>query len=279
MTPFRRRSHSSGSNRGRPAARPLPVLTTGLMATGVFIFAFLPEALQGPAVCLSVEDLSALNLVLVTAARVFVHRDLAHLAIHLGLLGYFGVLLERRLGEGPVMAAVLLGSVLAALISLNLLLEQAAGEGLAGQLIRHPPIGFAGAVAGLMGLFVVEQVLALRSILPGIQSQRPFLKLSAVVGSALITLFLLRVCAARGVSALTPHGCIESWALGGALLGGLGVGMIAAMADGDEDAQGDLPERRKGPTGGAEIKDHPAAWMVWTTCGGRVAAGMQKQRR
>jgi membrane associated rhomboid family serine protease len=251
---------SPGPNGGR-GKRPFPVLTISLIAVGALVFIVLPEAGQSPSACLSVEDLDILNLVLVTVAGVFVHPQAGHLVLHVALLAYFGVLLERRLGSGRPLAAVLLGSVLAALINLNGVLDQGPGIDPAGQLIRLPPVGFAGAVAGLMGLFTGGLVHPLRPMTMGDRSRALWPKPSAAIGAALIALFMLRELAAWG-PAWALIGFLGQGSLAGAFLGGLGVGVVAVVVDRDADSGGLRPEKTEGALVGGNVSRRPAVRMI-----------------
>lgn len=254
-----------GSDRLR---RPFPLLTAGLIAAGALMFFLFPAAGRRPGTFLSVEDLDVMNLALVTVASVWVHPNLAHLALHLGLLGYFGAGLERRLGEGRVLATVLLSSVLAALINLNRLLEQrASGEGL-GPLICHPPIGFAGAVAGLMGLFVADHLTARRS------RPAPFNR-RAAIGSLLSALFALQGWEVGGETIVGWGGIIDRWALGSAFVGGLGVGIATAAVDGDLGCREIGPGEAQPASVGTDIRDRRPVGTTWTALKKKGAAEMR----
>ena len=215
-------------------------MVAGMIAAGMLAFGFFQDALCRGAASLSVYDLGLLNLVLVTAAGVLVHPDAAHLLVHLGLLSFFGVLLERRQGPGRVSAAVLLGSVLAGLIRLNLLLGQGALRDAAIQVVPHPPMGFSGAAAGLMGLFLVTRAWGPR---PKCSRGRHLFRSSPpvlAIGVVLAALFLMRGFSGGPAPAPGVTANIDGWARLAAFAGGLAVGIVTMTADADGDP-GRLP--------------------------------------
>lgn len=210
-----------------------PTITAGLMmVVTVIFFAFPASVTHGPA-GLALDDLGVWNLALVTVAGVLRHADAGHLAFNMVLLGIFGLLLEPRLGRGPILATVVLGSVLSSLISLNLLLSREAFLDAAVRFVRHPPVGTSGAVAGLMGL----------SILPNRRSRWPapsasglsdgLLRPISMALPVLIGLFLLRDFSGSAVTVAGLAGSVDYWAHLGALLGGLIVAAVVGLEDPD----------------------------------------------
>lgn len=215
-----------------------PTITAGLMMVGTITFFIFPASVIHPSACLALDDLGVWNLALVTVAGVLRHADAGHLAFNMVLLGIFGILLEPRLGRGPILATVVLGSVLSSLISLNLLLSREAFLDAAVQFVRHPPVGTSGAVAGLMGL----------SILPNRRWRWPtpsasglsdgLLRPATMALPVLIGLFLLRDFSGSAVTVAGLAGSVDYWAHLGALLGGLIVAAVAGLEDPDS---GGLP--------------------------------------
>ena len=233
---------------GSQVCRPFPILTVGLIVAGALIFCLFPEAGRSAAASLSVDDLGMLNLMLVTVAGIFVHPDAGGLLLHLSLLGFYGILLERCRGTGPVLAAVLLGGVLAGLIRLNLLLASGGVEAPARLMIPNPAIGFSGVVAGLMGLFVMAGAGTAGPEGQGGRWGRWAWHPAGAIGVVMASLFLMRPFAGVPAPAAALALSVDGWAWLSAFAGGLVVGVVVLALDAEADAdpsKGMAPERRR----------------------------------
>ena len=247
MKPSRAASGFSSATGGSRVCRPLPILTVGLLVAGAVTFCTFPEAGRGGTACLPVDDLGMLNLVLLTAAGVFVHPDVGCLLLHLGLLGFYGILMERRWGSGPVLAAVLLGSVLAGLIRLNLLLDPDMVGAPAPLMVTTPAIGFSGVVAGLMGLFVMAGAGTTRTVCQGGRWRRWVRHPVVAIGVVTASLLLMRQFAGVPAPAAALTHSVDGWALLSAFSGGFFVGIVVLALDAEMDAdpsQGMAPEHQ-----------------------------------
>ena len=214
--------------------RPWPAITAGLLTAALSSYALFPATSLESATWLPLEALGLKNLLWVTAAGVLRHPDAFHFGVNWVLLAYFGILLEWRLGSGRVLTTVVLGSVLASLVSLNLML--AGGEGGAAPVhgIRHAPVGISGAVAGLMGLFSVQGRCARR---PRLRSCQPLW----IGGMLLTAAYMLQDFAAGATTVTGIAGTVDYWSHLGAFGGGMAVAAVAAAEDADRGSGRGVP--------------------------------------
>lgn len=140
-----------------PWLKRCPTITAGMTAVCVLLFFMTPESISGRLIYRPYIDSGLPHLMLTTATGVFLHASFSQLVANMLCLLVLGVLLERRLGAWYCITAMILGSVLANLVGLNLMLSRM--DLMDG--VRHlrklswPPAGALGAIAGLMGLWVV----------------------------------------------------------------------------------------------------------------------------
>jgi membrane associated rhomboid family serine protease len=156
-------SAASPSGVGRPVAPTddaggghvirFPVITPTLIAAGTVLFIVLPGSAVDRLSDLSLDHPGLPDLIRVTVVRSLLHANLHHLVMTALTLGVLGFGLEPRIGPARTLAALFLGSVVASLTGLNLLLSQVEMVDNASQVLRWPPDGGTGAAVALMGLW------------------------------------------------------------------------------------------------------------------------------
>jgi len=213
-----------------PRPKRWPLITVGMTVACVVLFFITPEAICDRLVYRPYMDSGLPHLMLTTVTGVFLHASFSQLLANMLCLLVLGGLLERRLGAWYCITAMILGSVLANLVGLNFMLAR---MGLVDG-VRHlrelhwPPAGASGAVAGLLGLWVVfggGQSWS-RRLRPGFGGHASLLRITAAVMIGLWGAGLL-----SGTSSMMGgRGC---WA---GFLGGLVLALVLRLQDDDTDA-------------------------------------------
>lgn len=132
--------------------RQFPRVTMGVIAAGALLFLLLPEAAVDRLSGLNLDEAGLADLIRLTAVRSLLHDSFGHLLANALLLGLLGYRLEPALGAGRTLAVLVLGSCVASLTGLNLLLSQVEVHNGAGRLLHYPPAGGTGALAAFLGL-------------------------------------------------------------------------------------------------------------------------------
>ena len=221
-----------------------PVMTMVIIAAYTLFFFVTPEDMVDRLCSLPLEDFSLSHLILTTVAGTILHQDFGHLLMNMILLWAFGALLEPRLTPGQYLLAILLGGVLSRLISLNLLVAHVDLLGPSFYLLQYPPAGASGAIAGLMGCFVMRYGVIGRSGRGRIGCHP--LKFCRVPISAtiLIGLFFVRDVVGHPAPAFGIAGMADFWGHMGGLLGCLVLALVSTLQDGDPgEKQQDEGER------------------------------------
>jgi membrane associated rhomboid family serine protease len=216
----------------------LPVVTIGLILTHTVIFFTTPTAIVDRFCFLSYSELDLPHILRMTVAGTFFHADFGRLFGNMIFLWAFGAALESRLGLWRYLAACVLCSLVARLVCLNLLISQI-------QVFDDPQLifhcgapGASGAVAGLMGIFVVRCYFARWSFRLPVLFNLPFSRPLQVNGILLIVSFLAMDLAGSvgQIDALTVT--VDYGGHVGAFLGGL---MLAVAFD--RQGQGSFRDR------------------------------------
>ena len=128
-----------------------PLMTLTFIGVSILLTLVLPDAVTDRLCGLGFDDPGLGDLIRVAAARSLLHDTYGRLFVNAVLLGVLGGYLEPGLGGRRTLTVLSMGSFVASLLSLNLVLPQgAAFEGDA-YLLRYPPAGGTGAAAALLG--------------------------------------------------------------------------------------------------------------------------------
>ena len=210
-----------------------PVITSILISANTLLFFATPCDMLNRLCSLPLEDFGLLRLILTTMASAFFHLDFGHLLMNMILLAIFGVFLEARLTPGQYLVTILMGSVLSSLISLNLLVSQVNLFDASIKLFQHSPTGASGAIAGLMGLFVLRCGVTWRSVSRSIR-RHPLVFFPAPVSAAvLIGLFYISDFTGNAAPADGLTGTADFWGHVGGFLGGLVLALVFTLQDED----------------------------------------------
>ena len=229
---FRKVSCGAGCDKG-PNITGFPVITSILIAANTLLFFATPGDMIDRLCSLPLEDFGLPHLILTTTASALFHLNFGHLLMNMILLGIFGVLLEPRLTPGQYLATILMGSVLSSLISLNLLVSQVNLFDASIKLFRHPPAGASGAIAGLMGLFVLRCGASWRSVSRSIRRHPLVLFPVPVSAVVLIGLFYIIDFTGNAAPADGLTGTADFWGHVGGFLSGLVLALVFALQDED----------------------------------------------
>lgn len=134
----------------------VPIATIILIALNTLIFILLPEKWYGALVFFPTGDPGQLHILASVITCAFLHANFEHLFFNMIFLWIFGSVLELRIGIkrylGFYFAAIIGSTILVYL----LLIIQAASLGSSDVINEYHSLGASGAIAGLMGLFVVR---------------------------------------------------------------------------------------------------------------------------
>lgn len=131
--------------------RRFPLGTPAFIMTGVVLSLALPGTTVDRLCGLRFDDPGLGDLIRVTAAHALLHDTYGTLFVNAVLLGLPGCYLESRLGTLRTLGVLLMGSCVAGLVGLNLLLPQVVLPDAGSHVLRYPPAGGAGAAAALLG--------------------------------------------------------------------------------------------------------------------------------
>jgi membrane associated rhomboid family serine protease len=160
--------------------------------------------------------------------RPFLHSGSSDFLANMLLLWVLGATLEPRLGRRRILAAVILNSVIASLVSLNLQLSEIDLLAAPIDVIRCPPDGTSGAIAGLAGLLTMQSGFLWRPVGGSFQSRPLFSYGGAISGSLLVGLLIFRDVAGMALTA-------DSWGHAGGFVGGLTLALVFKVMDKDPD--------------------------------------------
>jgi membrane associated rhomboid family serine protease len=206
-----------------------PVITMTIAGAYICFFFVTTGEMIHRLCLLPLDDFTLSHLIRVTVAGTFVHTGIGHFIINMIFLGVIGPLVESRLTPGQYLSAVLLGSVLSRLISLNLLVSQIGTSSF--NMLWCQPTGASGAIAGLMGCFVMRYWRIGQSGRRRIQCYA-LMPLWAPVGATLlVVIFLARDLAGFAPAVFNPSGMAIFWGHTGGLLGGLVLALVFALQD------------------------------------------------
>jgi membrane associated rhomboid family serine protease len=255
---FRTAPCSAGYDKD-PTFGGFPLITMIIIAANTIVFFRTPEDIIDRLFSLPFEDFTLPHLILITVASAFFHLDFGHLLMNMLLLGVLGAFLEPRLTAGQFLVTILLGIVLSSLISLNLLVSQADLADASLKLFRYPSTGASGAIAGLMGLFVLRGSVIWHS---GGRSMRcPLLFFFPVLISAtvLIGIFFIWDFSGKAIPAHDMTGSAGFWGHVVGFLGGLLLGLVLTLLDCDPVERREDVGRRQGN----ELPDDAGDWHHW----------------
>lgn len=233
-----------------PRHKRWPLITVGMTAACVVLFFITPEAICDRLVYRPYMDSGLTHLMLTTVTGVFLHASFSQLVANMLCLLVLGGLLERRLGAWYCITAMMLGSVLANLVGLNLMLARMDLMNGVHQIqkLSWPPAGASGAVAGLLGLWVVfgGGYSWSRWLRPGLRGYALLLRIGAAV---MIGLWGTALLSGR-------TGMMDGQGYWAGFLGGLMLALVFRLQDDDTDA---APVRLEAinPPGTLESRPHP----------------------
>lgn len=229
-----------------------PVITAIMIAANTILFFSMPEDRVDRLCSLPLDDFGLTHLMLTTMASAFLHPDFSCLFINMLFLWVFGALIEPRIALGQYLAAVLLGSVLSSLISLNLLVSQVNLFDGPLKLLQYPPAGASGAISGLMGLFALHYGAAWRSTSRPRFCNRLFFFSVPISATVLVGLFFIRDLVGYTAPAAGIAGTADFWGHVGGFLGGLVLALVWALQD---DGPGERREDVGGCQGSEMVED------------------------
>jgi membrane associated rhomboid family serine protease len=259
---FRKVPCSAGYDKDMDAAG-FPAITAIMIAVDTILFFSMPEDRFDRLCSLPLDDFGLAHLMLTTVASAFLHPDFRHLFINMLFLWVFGALLEPRMAPGQYLAAILLGSVLSSLISLNLMVSQVNLLDAPLKLLRYPPAGASGAVSGLMGLSALRYGAAWRSVRGPIRCHPRFSFAVPITTTVLIGLFFVRDLAGHTAPAVHMAGTANFWGHVGGFLGGLVLALVRTLRDSDPDeGRADAGGRRGSEWVEAAGDRHPLEMLI-----------------
>jgi membrane associated rhomboid family serine protease len=219
---------SSDSSRRMPLAAGFPVITAGMMMVSTIVFFTTPPGTIERICTVALDDFSLPDLLLTTMTRPFFHSGCGDFLANMLLLWLLGAVLEPRLGRQRILAAVVLNSVIASLVSLNLQLSEI--DLLAGPIavIRCPPDGTSGAIAGLAGLLTLRSGFPRRPVGGSPRSRALSSYGWPISGPLLVGLLILRDVAGMALPA-------DGWGHAGGFVGGLTLALVFNLQDKDPD--------------------------------------------
>jgi len=219
---------SSDSSRRMPLAAGFPVITAGMMMVSTIVFFTTPPGTIERICTVALDDFSLPDLVLTTMTRPFLHSGFGDFLANMLLLWVLGAALEPRLGRQRILSVVILNSVIASLVSLNLQLAEIDFLAAPIAVIRCPPDGTSGAIAGLAGLLTMQSGFPGRPVGGSLQSRALFSYGGAISGPLLVGLLSFRDVAGMAQPA-------DGWGLAGGFVGGLTLALVFKLQDKDPD--------------------------------------------
>ncbi len=219
---------SSDSSRRMPLAAGFPVITAGMMMVSTIVFFTTPPGTSERICTVALDDFSMPDLVLTTMTRPFLHSGFGVFMANMLLLWVLGAALEPRLGRQRILAAVILSSVIASIVSLNLQLSEIDFLAAPIAVIRCAPDGTSGAIAGLAGLLTLRSGFPRRPVGGFLQSRALFSCGGAISGPLLVGLLIFRDVAGMALPA-------DGWGHTGGFVGGLTLALVFKLQDKDPD--------------------------------------------
>jgi membrane associated rhomboid family serine protease len=219
---------SSDSSRRMPLAAGFPVITAGIMMVSTIVFLTTPPGTIERIGTVALDDFSLPDLVLTTMARPFLHSGFGVFLANMLLLWILGAALEPRLGRQRILVAVILNSVIASLVSLNLQLSEIDLLAAPINVIRCPPDGTSGAIAGLAGLLTLRSNFPRRPVGESLQIRAFFSFGGGISGPLLAGLLIVRDVAGMALPA-------DVWGHAGGFVGGVMLALILILQDKDPD--------------------------------------------
>lgn len=222
-----------------------PVITVIMIAASTILFFTTPGDRVDRLCALPLDDFGLAHLMLTTVASAFLHPDFSYFFMNMLFLSLLGALIEPRIAPGQYLAAVLLGSVLSSLISLNLMVSQVNLLDAPLKLLQYPPAGASGAISGLMGLFVLRYGATWRFASRPSRCNPTFVFVVPISVMMFIGLFFIRDLIGYTAPAAGLSGTTDFWGHVGGFIGGLVLALVCTLQDSD-------PGERREDVGGRQ---------------------------
>jgi membrane associated rhomboid family serine protease len=220
---------SAEKDTGRVGLNPsmrVPLVTLGFIVLTVFLSLALPEAAIDRLCGLRFDDPGLERLIRITAARSLLHDTVRRMIVNTVLLGLLGLYMEHRLGALRTLMLILMGSFIAGLIGLNLVLPQAALSDGDAYLLHYPPAGGTGAAAALLGF-------GIRGWNPGLNEGKISFGASGRIFKAMDTLWPLLTAlvfwgpfSGHTMPLTGSSGMAGYWGQAGGFLGGMALALV-----------------------------------------------------
>jgi membrane associated rhomboid family serine protease len=136
--------------------RKIPWVTALLILVNAAVFVALPERIASKWVFPPYGNPSDIHILASVLTSTFLHANFSHLFGNILFLWTFGSVLEERTGPGGFAVVYLAAAVAAELTTMALLVLQADHLGSLSQIAEYHALGASGAVAGVVGAFVVR---------------------------------------------------------------------------------------------------------------------------
>ena len=215
---------SSGPSRRMPLAAGFPVITVGMIMVSAIVFLTTPPETIERICTVTLDDFSLPDLVLTTMIRPFLHTGFGVFLANMVLLWCLGAALEPCLGQQRILATVILSSVIASLISLNLQLSEIDWLAAPINVIRFPPDGTSGAIAGLAGLLTLRFGFPRPPVGGSLQGRALFSYGGSIIGPLLVGILIFRDVAGMALPA-------DGWGHAGGFVGGLTLALVFKLQD------------------------------------------------
>ena len=203
-----------------------PLVTLCFIATSVLLCLTLPESVADRLCALNLADPALGDLIRVTAAHTLLHGTYDRLFVNTIFLGLLGCYLEPRLGALRTLTLFVMGSFVAGLIGMNLLLPQVVmpGGGLA--FLRYPPAGGTGAVAALLGVGSLGWNPGRNAGKTLVEKGPRFCGVMDILWPLLTALVFWGPFSGHTMPITGPGGMAGYWGQAGGFLGGLAMALI-----------------------------------------------------
>jgi len=219
---------SSGPSRRMLLSTGFPVITVGMIMVSAVVFLTTPPETIEQFCTVALDDFSLPELVLTTMIRPFLHTGFSVFLANMVLLWILGATLEPWLGRQRIVATVILSSVIASLVSLNLQLTEIDWLAAPITVIRCPPDGTSGAIAGLAGLLTLRFGFPRPPVGGSLQGRALFSYGGAIIGPLLVGVLIFRDVAGMALPA-------DGWGHAGGFVGGLTLALVFKLLDKDPD--------------------------------------------
>jgi len=216
----------------------LPLVTSAFVMTSVVLSLALPGTVIDRLCGLHLDHTGSEDLIRIVATHALLHDTYGPLFVNAALVGLSGSCMEYRLGTLRTLGAMLMGSFVAGLIGLNLLLPQTALTDASAHLLHYPPAGGAGAAAALLGSGALQRH-------PGRDAGRALFGAAAgrcramdILWSLLTALLFGGVFSGYTMPVTGLSGMAGYWGLVGGFLSGLVLGLIWRVLE-ENDMRGE----------------------------------------